>query len=215
MRRRRFFALGAAGAGAAVVGTGPAGAEPVDVPPGTDLLEQALFEPVAPVLLPDLPAALTRARADFRAARYDRLRATLPAIISGAQAGRTAGRVPPGLVGELFTVEATAEQCALYRVGIATALGDPDAGVQYALDLDPTRLPTKERQARYFTDTARMWDALGEDRRTYEALLAMERVAPEEVRRPSVRAVTACLVHSPARLPGLRPFAARTGALGA
>ncbi|MFD0279511.1 XRE family transcriptional regulator [Kitasatospora sp. NPDC127111] len=340
MRRRSFFTLGAAGVGAAVVGGAPqASAEPVLPPPGTDPLEQALFNPATPVRLPGLPAALARARSDFRAARYDQLRATLPAILSGAEAERdaasgqrrekahavlarahvlatelavkdsadyawvtadraltaarasgssivvgeaarvlaitmrrsgritsavqlltsvadldsattadalavrtsllltaaytaatggdwtaaydlveeaerTALRAPAGMTGDLFTVEATAEQCTLYRIGIATALGNPDAGVKHALALDPTRLPTRERRARYFTDTARMWDALGEDQRTYEALLGMERVAPQEVRRPSVRTITARLVHSPARLPGLRPFAARTGAIG-
>lgn len=338
VRRRSFFALGAAGIGAAAVGSGPADAAPPPGPQGGDPLERALFDPAPPVRLPDLAAALTRARADFRAARYDRLRTTLPALLSGAEAERdaasglrreranaalarahviatevavkdsadyawvtadraltaarasgspvavgeaarvlaitmrrsgriasavqlltataagfdgddgaealavrtsllltaaytaatggdasgahslieeaqeTAGRVPPGLAGALFTVEATAEQCALYRIGLATALGDPDTGVRHALGLDPARLPTAERRARYFTDTARMWDALGEDRHTYNALLAMERTAPEEVRRPSVRAITARLVHSPTRLPGLRPFAARTGA---
>ncbi|MEV6974218.1 XRE family transcriptional regulator, partial [Kitasatospora sp. NPDC093806] len=151
-----------------------------------------------------LTAAGTAATGGAGGAAYDLLE----------EAETTAGRVPAGHVGDLFTVEATAEQCALYRIGLATTLGNPDAGVQHALELDPVRLPTGERRARYFTDTARMWDALGEDRRTFDALLAMERVAPEEVRRPSVRAVTARLVHSPTRLPGLRPFAARTGALG-
>ncbi|MFE7191808.1 helix-turn-helix domain-containing protein [Kitasatospora sp. NPDC057541] len=337
VRRRSFLALGAAGISTVAAGTGPAEAAPVPTAPGGDPLEQALFSPTQRVRLPDLASALARARADFRAARYDRLRTTMPALLAGAEAERdatsglrreranaalarahviatevavkgdaeyawvtadraltaaracgspvavgeaarvlaitmrrsgriasavhlltataadlgdrsadalavrtsllltaaytaatggtasaayslieeaqeTAGRVPPGLAGELFTVEATAEQCALYRIGIATALGDPDAGVRHAFGLDPARLPTTERRARYYTDTARMWDALGEGRRTYESLLAMERVAPEEVRRPSVRAITARLVHSPTRLSGLRPFAARTGA---
>ncbi|MEU1423119.1 helix-turn-helix transcriptional regulator [Kitasatospora sp. NPDC005751] len=341
VRRRIFLAAGAAGVGAAVISAGQADAETVATNPRIDSLEEALFTPGAAVPLPDLTATLTTARADFRAARYSRLRRTLPTLISGAEAARdastglareqacaavarsyvlatelavkessdyawatadraltaarasgspiavgeaarvlaitmrrsgrinsavqlltstanqldsqagreedvlavrttllltgaytaatggdshtandlvaeaerTVGLIPAGRPGELFTVEATAEQVMLYRIGIATALNDPDAGVPHARALDPARLPTRERRARFHTDTARLWTALGDNRRTYEALQAMERVAPEELRRPSIRAVTVGLVHSPARLPGLRAFAVRTGAL--
>ncbi|MFI8080073.1 hypothetical protein ACIF6L_04650 [Kitasatospora sp. NPDC086009] len=123
-----------------------------------------------------------------------------------------AKRIPSGRTGELFTVEATPEQVTLYRIGIATTLNDPDSGVFHARALNPALLPTQERRARFYTDAARLWTALGDDGRTYAALQAMERVAPEELRRPSVRAITSGLVHSSARLPGLRAFAARTGA---
>ncbi|MEV6978831.1 XRE family transcriptional regulator, partial [Kitasatospora sp. NPDC093806] len=93
MRRRSFLALGAAtGVGSAIAGAGaqPADAQPVVVPPGSDPLEQALFSPAVPITLPDLGAALSRARADFRAARYNRLRTSLPALLSGAEAERDA-----------------------------------------------------------------------------------------------------------------------------
>jgi transcriptional regulator with XRE-family HTH domain len=114
---------------------------------------------------------------------------------------------------ELFTVQATPEQCALYRIGVHNALGTPDEAVPHARRLATATFPTAERRARYWTDTARMWHHLGDDRRTYAALRAVERQAPEEARRPSLRALTADLLYAPTRLPGLKEFAARTGAL--
>lgn len=81
--------------------------------------------------------------------------------------------------------------------------------------LDPQVLPTTERRARYWTDTARMWHALGEDRRTVAALRTMEAVAPGEVRRPSVRSLTQAVLYGPAGGDSkVRAFAQRTGAQG-
>ena len=114
--------------------------------------------------------------------------------------------------GELFTVEATRTQCDLYRVGVHNALRTPDEGVVYAQRITPARLPTVERRARYGTDTARMWHALGDRKRTLAALLGVERVAAQEVRRPALRALTADLLYGPGALTGLREFALRTGA---
>src|SRR4051794_36966043 len=53
---------------------------------------------------------------------------------------------------------------ALYRVGIHNALGTPDEGVPYARSITPAVFPTAERQARYWTDTARMWHPIGNHR---------------------------------------------------
>jgi len=75
------------------------------------------------------------------------------------------------------------------------------------------RLPTAERRARFGTDAARMWHALGDRRHTFSALLGVERAAPEEVRRPALRALTADLLYGPGALAGLREFAHRTGAV--
>ena len=58
-----------------------------------------------------------------------------------------------------------------------------------------------------------MWHALGDSQRTFTALLSVERVAPQEVRRPALRALTADLLYGPGTVPGLREFAQRTGAL--
>lgn len=120
-------------------------------------------------------------------------------------------RLPAIPGGELFTVDATPAQCALYRIGIHNTLNTPDEALPYARALDPTSFPTPERRARAFTDTARMWHQLGDNRRAYAALRAVEHHAPEEVRRPSVQTLTADLTYSSANVPGLKEFAVRTG----
>jgi hypothetical protein len=112
----------------------------------------------------------------------------------------------------LFTVDATAAQRDLYWIGVHNALGTPDEGVPYAARLTAVALPTAERRARLGTDTARMWHQLGDQRRTFTALRLVEQAAPEEARRPALRALTADLLYSPAPLPGVREFARRTGA---
>ncbi|MFE4520215.1 hypothetical protein ACFRMQ_39370 [Kitasatospora sp. NPDC056783] len=111
----------------------------------------------------------------------------------------------------LFTVDATSTQTDLYWVGVHTALGTPDEGVPYAARIVPGRLPTAERRARYGTDCARMWHRLGDHHRTFAALRFTEQVAPEEVRRPALRALTTDLLYAPASVSGVREFAARTG----
>jgi hypothetical protein len=59
-----------------------------------------------------------------------------------------------------------------------------------------------------------MWHALGEDRRAFGALRAVEHVAPEEVRRPGLRALTQDLAYGPiGGMPQVVAFAQRTGAL--
>ncbi|MEU9078294.1 helix-turn-helix transcriptional regulator [Kitasatospora sp. NPDC048538] len=112
----------------------------------------------------------------------------------------------------LFTVDATSAQVDLYWIGVHTALGTPDEGVRYAAQISPRALPTVERRARFGTDCARMWHHLGDHRRTFAALQFTERVAPEEVRRPALRALTADLLYAPVSVPGVRELAARTGA---
>lgn len=111
----------------------------------------------------------------------------------------------------LFTVDATRAQADLYWIGVHTAMGTPDEGVPYAARIAPARLPTAERQARFGTDCARMWHHLGDHRRTFAALRFTEQAAPEEVRRPALRALTADLLYAPLTVPGVRELAARTG----
>ncbi|MFJ4192349.1 helix-turn-helix transcriptional regulator [Kitasatospora sp. NPDC089509] len=111
----------------------------------------------------------------------------------------------------LFTVDATSAQVNLYWIGVHTAMGTPDEGVPYAARIAPGQLPTVERMARYGTDCARMWHYLGDHRKTFAALRFTEQVAPEEVRRPALRALTADLLYAPAAVAGVREFAARTG----
>jgi transcriptional regulator with XRE-family HTH domain len=122
--------------------------------------------------------------------------------------------LPSGLPARpLFTVDATTAQAALYRVGILTVLSTPDEAVPYAQQLLGVRWPTAERAARAGTDTARMWHQLGDPTRTFAALRMVERAAPEEARRPALRALTASLAYGPSMVPGLREFAQRTGAI--
>ncbi|MCR8577429.1 helix-turn-helix domain-containing protein [Streptomyces sp. Isolate_219] len=120
-----------------------------------------------------------------------------------------------GVPSGLFTVDATRAQVDVYRIGVLTALGTPDEGVEVAARLDIDRMPTPERRARAWTDTARMWHALGDGRQTFAALRRVEHEAPQEVRRPALRALTSDLLYGSARVPGVREFAARTGALTA
>ncbi|MCT2590912.1 hypothetical protein LHJ74_13500 [Streptomyces sp. N2-109] len=58
-----------------------------------------------------------------------------------------------------------------------------------------------------------MWHALRDGNQTFAALRRVEQEAPQEVRRPALRALTADLLFAPARVPGVREFAARTGAI--
>lgn len=129
------------------------------------------------------------------------------------EAEQTIARVPRQLGTELFTVDATPAQAALYWIGVHNALGTPDEAVRYARGINPATLPTAERRARLGTDTARMWQQLGDSKRTFGALRLVEQAAPEEVRRPALRALTASLLYGPAQIPGLREFAQHTGAL--
>ncbi|MFI1012643.1 transcriptional regulator [Streptomyces sp. NPDC020965] len=113
----------------------------------------------------------------------------------------------------LFSHTATWAQCAMYRISSYTALRTPDEGIVYANRIEPFRLPTPERTARYLTDSGRMWHQIGDGPRTYAALRAIERAAPEELRRPALRTLTTDLLHTPQHLPGIREFATRHGAL--
>jgi hypothetical protein len=113
----------------------------------------------------------------------------------------------------LFTVDVSQTQVDVYRIGVLNALGTPDEGVKVAARLNIDSMPTAERRARAWTDTARMWHALGDQPQTFAALRRVEREAPQEARRPALRALTADLLYLPARVPGVREFAARTGAL--
>jgi hypothetical protein len=112
---------------------------------------------------------------------------------------------PPGAA-----VELSGAQCALYRIGIHRDLGDPDAALSWARRLHAAALPTRERQARAATDTARALLAVGDIAGAFGQLRAVERAAPQEARRPSVRALTATVADRRPTLPGLAAFTART-----
>ncbi|MGW1275512.1 transcriptional regulator [Streptomyces tsukubensis] len=130
------------------------------------------------------------------------------------EAEETLGRITRAHRGDgLFTHAATPAQAAMYRISTYTVLGTPDDGIPYAHSVSLAALPTAERRARFLTDSGRMWNRIGDGPRTYAALRAIERTAPEELRRPALRMLTAELLHSPQHLRGIRDFADRHGAL--
>lgn len=129
------------------------------------------------------------------------------------QAGEMVGRLSAVPSRPLFTVDASHVQIDSYWVSVHNALGTPDEGVAAAGRLAEVVWPSAERQARATTDTARMWHQLGDHRRTFASLRMVEQAAPEEVRRPALRAMTADLLYGPVALPGVREFARRTGAV--
>ncbi|MFE3610473.1 helix-turn-helix domain-containing protein [Streptomyces goshikiensis] len=139
-------------------------------------------------------------------------RATALALLD--EADETVGQRPEA-PGGLFTVEATKTQVDVYRIGVHNTLGTPDQGVEIARGLRIGLMPTAERRARAWTDTARMWHALGNGQEAFAALRRVEQEAAQEVRRPALRALTSNLLYSPARVQGLREFAVRTGAVPA
>ncbi|MDX3206629.1 transcriptional regulator [Streptomyces scabiei] len=168
-----------------------------------DALDTAL-RPAAAVLdasgMVALTAAYTAAQAQMPSAAEQF--ASL-AEHTAARLLRDRGRLPAG--GELSPA-----QCLLYRVGIHQKLGDVDRALAYAAGLEPTALPTPERRARAATDTARALLAAGDVPTAFAQLQLVERAAPQEARRPSVRALSAEVAARRPDLPGLTAFARRT-----
>ncbi|MFV2102967.1 hypothetical protein [Micromonospora sp. LOL_024] len=102
----------------------------------------------------------------------------------------------------------------LYRIGVARALNDFGSAVQYARELRPVQLGTVERRARYWEDYALALHGRGAYAESFRALLAAERIAPQEVRyRPWAQHLTVALLNADRRraLPELQGFAARIG----
>lgn len=113
----------------------------------------------------------------------------------------------------LFTHDVTRAQVDVYRVGVLTALGTPDEAVAVVRRLDVARMPSPERRARAWTDVARMWHAQGDHPRALAALRHVAAEAPQEVRRPALRALVGNMLYASSPAPGVRDFAARHGAL--
>jgi hypothetical protein len=100
----------------------------------------------------------------------------------------------------------------LHRVSAENYAGDPGAAVAAALRIVPASLPTTERRARYWTDTARAYANWGRREDCVSALLAAEREAPEETHaRPAVRDLVSSLLVTGRTGPELRGLAARSG----
>ncbi|MFI9789034.1 helix-turn-helix domain-containing protein [Kitasatospora sp. NPDC051984] len=141
-------------------------------------------------------AAYTAAKTGDRAYAYALIR---EAADSAAAAGRGSGMVD-GTRGAV-----------LHQVSVHYELGDSGRAIELARTIDPTTLPTPERQARFFTDVARAFGQWGRPEQCYRALLAAEAAAPQEMRRGAVRELATQLLRHDRRLPGVRDFAARAG----
>jgi len=121
-----------------------------------------------------------------------------------SEAAAAAARLPAGTPGF------DADYVTQYQVGVRTSFGDPASALSHAARLTPGALPTAQRRARFCIDTARAWQAFGRPDSTLQSLLAAESFAAEEVRRPSVHAMTISLLHAPGPQPAaLRAFATR------
>jgi transcriptional regulator with XRE-family HTH domain len=100
----------------------------------------------------------------------------------------------------------------LHRISAEHSLWEPGAALTAARAVHPASLPSIERRARYYTDTARAYAQAGRREECLRALLAAERHAPEETHaRPAIRDLISGLLVSGRTTPELRGLAARSG----
>ena len=102
----------------------------------------------------------------------------------------------------------------LHRVSVAVSLGDAGRAIGCAQRVPLDKVGVAERRACLFVDVARALTQWGKPERAYQALLAAEQTAPEEIAtRPSVRQLVVDLIRiTPASLyPDLRELANRIG----
>ncbi|MFJ2217969.1 transcriptional regulator [Streptomyces sp. NPDC101062] len=145
-------------------------------------------------------------------AAYTAAQAHLPGLARDftARAEETADHLATHPADELR--ELSEAQCALYRIGIHRHLGDVDTALAYATALQPAGLLTPERRARAATDTARTLLDADDLPGAFAQLRLVELAAPDEARRPAVRALTARIAEHRPALPGLAGYARRTAA---
>lgn len=100
----------------------------------------------------------------------------------------------------------------LHLISAENSAGDPSRALAAAQALAPQELPTAERRARYYTDVATAYAARGRRDECVRALLAAERVAPEETHaRPAVKSMIQGLLVSGRTTGELRGLATRSG----
>ncbi|MFI1521122.1 XRE family transcriptional regulator [Kitasatospora cineracea] len=141
-------------------------------------------------------AAYTAAKSGDRSYAHALIR---EAVDSAAASGRISGLVEG------------AQGVALHELSVHYELGDAGRAIELARTIDPTSLPTAERQARFFIDVARAFDQWGKPEQCFKALMAAEEAAPQEVRRGAVRDLASGLLRHDRKLPGVRDFATRAG----
>lgn len=102
----------------------------------------------------------------------------------------------------------------LHRISAENSAGDPSAALAAAKAVEPHRLPSTERRARYYTDVAVAFARWGRGGECIRALLAAEHHAPEETHaRPAVKSLVSGLLVSGRTTTELRGLAARVGVL--
>jgi transcriptional regulator with XRE-family HTH domain len=160
----------------------------------------------SPALLAALGSLHTAAA--FNHAQTGHTQAALDAIGHARDLATRADHGKPGPVTP-FSLTTVAE----YEISVRNALGDPAGALRAARLIQPGTLPTRERSARYGLDVARAWHQQGRDDHALQALIQAERDGPEDVRRPSVRALITTIATAPRPPAGASEFAARTGSL--
>jgi tetratricopeptide (TPR) repeat protein len=106
---------------------------------------------------------------------------------------------------------------AIHRVNTAAELGDIQTVLDSGLTLNTDAVP-HERRARYLLDVARAYSLVGNRDDALGALIAAERIAPEQIRQHYLsRKVALTLIRSTAGKPSIEldKFATRVNALGA
>ena len=128
------------------------------------------------------------------------------------QAAAIAARLPGPILLRDHGGGFTPATVQLHRISAEYAVGDPGAAITAARTIPPASLPTTERRARYWTDTARAHGMAGHRGDCLHALLAAEREAPEEIHaRPAIRDLISGLLISGRTSPELRGLAHRCG----
>lgn len=128
------------------------------------------------------------------------------------QAAAVAARLPDGTLLRDHGGGFTPVTVELHRISAENYAGDPGMAIAAARRITPRDLPTTERRARYWTDTARAFASWDRRDECLHALQAAEREAPEEIRsRPAVRAMISSLLVTGRTSPELRELAQRCG----
>src|SRR6266567_1557500 len=143
-------------------------------------IEAALYQPSGQTRpLPVLRSDLARAEFAYRESQYTSLGQRLPLLLDHARASGDAQILTDAynlttefLIKQnlddltLVTTERSPRalwsfgpsQTTLYRIGIASILGDVGGALRLAKRLHPETLPTPERSARYWIDVARAYE---------------------------------------------------------
>ncbi|MEU6756012.1 XRE family transcriptional regulator [Streptomyces sp. NPDC046685] len=99
-----------------------------------------------------------------------------------------------------------------FRISVHHALREPDQAINHAQKIDVLALPNAERRGRMCMDVARVYMSLDEPTRAFATLRQLDQWAPQEARRPKIRALATELATTKPELPGIRRFAEHIGA---